>query len=480
MVPECVNCHDPHGDANLSMVQRELYDKAAFTLPAGPPPAEPTEQVSLVFTDDVTGASDVGDSYGDLDAPFSSVCQECHEAADHVSFKDGTSAAGANHPSTGANPGDCSSCHGHDSAFMPKACDSCHAFPPATNAHDKHVNTVGLGCVSCHPNPGGGATHNENGVTDGTDYASRTLLDIRQEVDIAFDTFNPNGAYSQAKGSRSGNGDGTCSSLYCHAGDTTVQGNGSQFPAASQGTDTTPEWNNAATGACGTCHGATAAAPPGSFAHGTHAGSAAGYSFTCNICHVNTTADGSTIASYTYHVNKEADVAFDALDNRLDGGSAYGGTVLVGDAAADAGDSCSATYCHSPGNDAAAPFGQGPAVVLQWDATSNCWSCHGNGTDSAVPAYADRTPIDGTPKGNKHTKHVTANGYGCSTCHSFPAFSNLGRHPLGALFPERAQELGADAVLDVPSLIGVSRGGPFFTDGRARTLDAVLREEVVA
>ncbi|NIM48290.1 MAG: hypothetical protein GTN71_21975, partial [Anaerolineae bacterium] len=50
MVPACVNCHDPHGDdANLSMVQRELYDKVAFTLPAGPPPAEPTEQVSLVF-----------------------------------------------------------------------------------------------------------------------------------------------------------------------------------------------------------------------------------------------------------------------------------------------------------------------------------------------------------------------------------------------------------------------------------------------
>ncbi|NIM51748.1 MAG: hypothetical protein GTO22_21285, partial [Gemmatimonadales bacterium] len=59
-----------------------------------------------------------------------------------------------------------------------------------------------------------------------------------------------------------------------------------------------------------------------------------------------------------------------------------------------------------------------PAVVLQWDGSSSCWSCHGNGTDSAVPAYADRTLIDGTAKGNKHAKHVTANGYGCSTCHS--------------------------------------------------------------
>ncbi|NIM48807.1 MAG: CxxxxCH/CxxCH domain-containing protein, partial [Gemmatimonadales bacterium] len=294
------------------------------------------------------------------------------------------------------------------------------------------MNTVGLECSSCHgPNPGVGPTHNENNVTGGADYASRTLSDIRQEVDIAFDTFNPNGAYDQAKGSRSGNGDGTCSSLYCHADDTTVQGNGSQFPAASQGSKTQPMWNRTdallgpglGDGACGTCHGATAAAPPGSFAHGTHAGSAAGYSFTCNICHVNTTADGSTIASYTYHVNKEADVAFDALDNRLDGGSAYGGTVTVGDAAADAGDSCSATYCHSPGNDAAAPFGQAPAQVLEWNGTSDCFSCHGvydivtPANNTPMPSYTDRLDIDGVPKGNKHQKHVKTNGFGCEVCH---------------------------------------------------------------
>lgn len=65
---------------------------------------------------------------------------------------------------------------------------------------------------------------------------------------------------------------------------------------------------------------------------------------------------------------------------------------------------------------------------------------------------------------------------GCPTCHAPPAFTNLAQYPLGALFPRRAEALGADASLDVPSLIGVGRGGPFLMDARAPTLEAVLRE----
>ena len=33
--PQCANCHDPHGDGNLSMVSRWTYDKAAFNIPTG-------------------------------------------------------------------------------------------------------------------------------------------------------------------------------------------------------------------------------------------------------------------------------------------------------------------------------------------------------------------------------------------------------------------------------------------------------------
>jgi len=126
--PQCVNCHDPHGDgANLSMIQREMYDKGAFPIPGGGTPwTMPTEQTALVFTDNATGASAAGTSFADLDAPYSSVCQECHEDPSMVSFHDDTTASGANHPSPGGNPGDCSACHKHSSAFSPSACEGCH------------------------------------------------------------------------------------------------------------------------------------------------------------------------------------------------------------------------------------------------------------------------------------------------------------------------------------------------------------------
>jgi hypothetical protein len=134
--PQCTNCHDPHGDANLSMVSRWAYDKAAFNLPAGASAAPytgalPVENTAIVFTDSTTGASSTGTSYADMDTPFSSICQECHEATDIVSFKDGSSAAGSNHPSSGTNPGDCTNCHAHDEGFnWAGNCDSCHGYPP--------------------------------------------------------------------------------------------------------------------------------------------------------------------------------------------------------------------------------------------------------------------------------------------------------------------------------------------------------------
>ena len=143
--PQCTNCHDPHGDANLSMVSRWAYDKAAFNVPAGVGGAPytgalPTENTTLVFTDATTGANAGGGSYADLDGPYSSVCQECHEDASVVSFHDGTTAAGANHPGTGTNPGDCSQCHKHDTGFMPMGCEGCHngnvSYPLAPNVID--------------------------------------------------------------------------------------------------------------------------------------------------------------------------------------------------------------------------------------------------------------------------------------------------------------------------------------------------------
>ena len=61
----------------------------------------------------------------------------------------------------------------------------------------------------------------------------------------------------------------------------------------------------------------------------------------------------------------------------------------------------------------------------------------------------------------------------CPTCHAPPAFTHLGQHPSGALFPERD---GGAEVLDTPSLLSVSTHGPYLSDGRAETLESVLLE----
>jgi hypothetical protein len=139
--PQCTNCHDPHGDGNLSMIARGLYDKAPFGLPGGPPPAPPAEQPHLVFTDATTGANPAGTSYAGLDAPFSGLCQECHEDAGMVSFRDGATAAQGSHPGPAGNPGDCSQCHKHTTGFAGAApvdfsdCVRCHdgSDPKAPN-----------------------------------------------------------------------------------------------------------------------------------------------------------------------------------------------------------------------------------------------------------------------------------------------------------------------------------------------------------
>lgn len=64
----------------------------------------------------------------------------------------------------------------------------------------------------------------------------------------------------------------------------------------------------------------------------------------------------------------------------------------------------------------------------------------------------------------------------CVRCHAFPAFTNLGQHPMRALWPERGARFRASLVLDTPSLRMAWRGGPFLHDSRADSLDAVLRE----
>lgn len=65
----------------------------------------------------------------------------------------------------------------------------------------------------------------------------------------------------------------------------------------------------------------------------------------------------------------------------------------------------------------------------------------------------------------------------CPTCHSFPAFTNLGAHAVATVFPDAYARFPTDELIDTPSLFGVGATAPFLADGRAKTLRAVLRDE---
>lgn len=62
----------------------------------------------------------------------------------------------------------------------------------------------------------------------------------------------------------------------------------------------------------------------------------------------------------------------------------------------------------------------------------------------------------------------------CQLCHAPPAFTNLGQHPVAALFPGLRGV--ASEELDTPSLLGLGGSAPYLVDGRAETLESVFRE----
>jgi len=64
----------------------------------------------------------------------------------------------------------------------------------------------------------------------------------------------------------------------------------------------------------------------------------------------------------------------------------------------------------------------------------------------------------------------------CDRCHTPPAFSHLGQHRVGNLFPELLPGYAVDDSLDTPSLLSVSATAPYLNDGRAASLAEVLDE----
>lgn len=258
------------------------------------------------------------------------------------------------------------------------ACNACHADMSgvsATGSHVKHTNSsagnYNIPCATCHT----GYTASTVKAAVHTDY----------NIEVTLGT----GAYSggTAQGNHApGGGYGTCSTNYCHS-----DGAGN-YPAVNA------FWGTASTGACGSCHGVTAASPPTSAAHSRHAGSGAGkYSYSCSKCHSTVVDATPAITSITLHVNTTHDVAYDTFNT----GAA----------------SCQTTYCHSQGTGATGQAGDvrallAPVSTPLWTSAATCSMCH-TGGNSTGPTYAT-----GTPKTNSHAVHTQAGvALTCDVCH---------------------------------------------------------------
>lgn len=185
----------------------------------------------------------------------------------------------------GSNPrtligvaGECAVCHGNTSATMTSRSNS--------PSHGKHLGGGTLlktySCSTCHNQT---ATSN-TALAAGARIITTGGKHVNGSVDVQFNsTFNL-GNGTLGAGSYVGAATGTCTT-YCHS-----NGKGS--------TITTPDWDLAASGACGTCHSTSAGSL--SSPHAKHLAITLPAPVTCNDCHF-TVAGDATLGTHTGHVD---------------------------------------------------------------------------------------------------------------------------------------------------------------------------------
>ncbi len=245
-------------------------------------------------------------------------------------------------------------------------CSDCHAAQPATNAHSRHIS-AGLACVLCHRD-----TVTSAGTIGNSDRHVNGIKEI---------------AFASSLGTTFWNeGTAGCSVLACHG-----DGRGGSPNQA-------PFWNSTLPADCTGCHGgnATSGSPLATGLHASHINQAAiiGVNYRCAVCHGATVSSGSdrTIATPANHLNGAANILF------------AGGTY------SPATRSCAATACHGAGK----PTAPQPAAPTWSAASLGCNGCHGTGTNTGAPDYANAGPAQ--PLANSHPKHVSSPA-DCGICH---------------------------------------------------------------
>lgn len=127
----CWDCHDPHGDSNIYMIQAKVATQTDGTF------GIPAARSDVSFTRKQSGLD-----YARTSAPYNGICNVCHtETGQHYRFDYGD----------GHNTGRiCTTCHEHrfsDSHASDKACTTCHLNKPIP----RHSG-FGLprDCTKCH------------------------------------------------------------------------------------------------------------------------------------------------------------------------------------------------------------------------------------------------------------------------------------------------------------------------------------------
>ncbi|SNB47719.1 CxxxxCH/CxxCH domain-containing protein [Geobacter sp. DSM 9736] len=127
----CWDCHDPHGDGNIYMIQNQVATSTDGTF------GIPRSRATVVFTQKQSGLD-----YAKINAPYNGICNVCHSTGSQHYRADG---------GDGHNAGRvCTSCHEHrftDSHADGQACTTCHRDKPVP----RHSG-FGLprDCTKCH------------------------------------------------------------------------------------------------------------------------------------------------------------------------------------------------------------------------------------------------------------------------------------------------------------------------------------------
>jgi predicted CxxxxCH...CXXCH cytochrome family protein len=394
----CARCHDPHGSSNRQMVSASILFH----------PLSAPRQVAW------NGA--IGDMVQTA-PPYRGLCQVCHTRTNHYG-------RGLNNGPVPHYTDNCLGCHSHSSSdyAFKAACDSCHDYPPNTNAHKVHVSVLNYACAECHF----GNTHNPSNITTTPD---RFLTDYdRSLVDVAFD---PSGFNSDAN-----NGSvlglpaetrnaypslATCANLTCHNPDNQFTGKG-----ISSSTNNIPAWGGAIT-ACTGCHVDSFADYDGGSHHSHYSPGADGYPVDCIECHSRVNVvDPEISGTDSRHANKTLNI--DQQDNypvlvnaSLPFRSGITALYTDGPAGTTSGSSCAAAYCHGNGLTSDAGLNK----TFTWGNNSQvynnayvCWSCHPYGDDAfdAVGNKSHIAHINGSV--DSSYKYGPRTGWACEACHN--------------------------------------------------------------